>query len=154
MKRSSNALPVCRLPSQRPVSIALLCGILAVSMLCLLASASPPGVSVLLAAGSALYAGACIRQILRAEAFELLLAADGRLTLLQARQQKRINAVHWRDFGYLAVLHCRHDAKPAAYFWWRHRMPALQRRDLRRIIGASAKTLLQKPPSLIVNPLL
>ena len=154
LKRSSSSSPVCRLPSQRPVSIVLLCGIYAVSVLCLIQSAIPLGVVAVLAAVSALYIRVCIKRIQDTEAYQLVLAADGQLCLSGASGQQRIEALRWQDFGYLTVLHCRQNAQPAVHFWWRHRMTAGQRRTLQRIIRISTNLVLEKPPSLIVNPLL
>ena len=154
MKRSSASSPICRLPSRRPVSIPLLCATLAASLLSLMASAAPAALAVPLAAAAVLYTGLCMRSMLRAEAFVLALAADGRFGRELAGGFEPLDAVRWQDFGYLAVLRCRHEGQPAVHFWWRRLLPEGQRRALWRMMNASATGKLENPPSLIVNPLL
>jgi hypothetical protein len=127
---------------------------LVLSLLCLQVSAAPAVVCVPMAASAALYAWLCIRRIQSAEAFVLALAADGCLYMVGTGGRRRVEAARWQDFGYLAVLRCRHAGRSAVYFWWRRLLPADQRRALWRMMNASATAKLENPPSLIVNPLL
>lgn len=145
----------CRLPSQHPrAQIPLLCILWVVSVLCLAESAVTPGLAAVSAAMAALYTWFCIKRIKHAQSFALVLAADGHLGLEQAGVVEQLAAVRWQDFGYLAVLRCRYKGKPAVYFWWCHLLAPEHRRVLRRLMNATAIDKLEKPPSLIVNPLL
>ena len=132
----------------------MLCIMLVLSLLCLQASAVPAAVSAPMSASAALYVWLCIRRILGAETFVLVLAADGRMYFDGAGVEGQAEAAHWQDFGYLAVLRCRHAGRPATYFWWRWLLPADQRRALWRMMNAPVTEKPENPPSLILNPLL